>query len=127
MAILVENRINLFVVLLPGCSQLIWEIQEHGLVFWIPIWICQVGTTTKCNALPALQNVSLAFEKAKSRKLQSIKKILAGKRLGQIAHVFREFLKKNFNAYKIRYLGSDEGLFTGYYEPTLYGQAVARI
>ena len=36
-------------------------------------------------------------------------------------NTFREFLKRNFNAYQIRYRGSDEGLFTGYYEPTLYG------
>ena len=36
-------------------------------------------------------------------------------------NTFREFLKRTFNAYQISYLGSDEGLFTGYYEPTIYG------
>ena len=83
------------------------------------------------NALPALQkSCRLVLKKLnrRNKSQETLKKYSDWqKSCDQITannfneNTFREFLKRNFNAYQIRYLGSDEGLFTGYYEPTLYG------
>ena len=83
------------------------------------------------NAFPALQKSCRSILKKLSRRQSSKKKLkkhsswqnvcdqITTNSFGEDS--FREFLKSKFNAYQIRYRGSDEGLFTGYYEPTLDG------
>ena len=83
------------------------------------------------NAFPALQKSCRSILKKLNRRQSSKKKLkkhsswqnvcdqITTNSFGEDS--FREFLKSKFNAYQIRYRGSDEGLFTGYYEPTLDG------
>ena len=83
------------------------------------------------NAFPALQKSCRSILKKLNRRQSSKKKLkkhsswqnvcdqITTNSFGEDS--FREFLKSKFNAYQIRYRGSDEGLFTGYYEPTLNG------
>jgi len=133
------GKLNKFFILalltaVTGCSQI--DSQKHlsdGLVYLetdidsLPGW----NNDKVLNALPALKkSCRLALKKLNRRnKSQETIKKYSGwqKSCDQITtnsfneNTFREFLKRNFNAYQIRYLGSDEGLFTGYYEPTLDG------
>ena len=83
------------------------------------------------NAFPALQKSCRSILKKLNRRQSSKKKLkkhsswqnvcdqITTNSFGEDS--FRDFLKSKFNAYQIRYRGSDEGLFTGYYEPTLDG------
>ena len=83
------------------------------------------------NAFPALQKSCRSILKKLNRRQSSKKKLkkhsswqnvcdqITTNSFGEDS--FREFLKSKFIAYQIRYRGSDEGLFTGYYEPTLDG------
>jgi membrane-bound lytic murein transglycosylase A len=83
------------------------------------------------NALPALQKscrMVLRRLNRRNKSQETVKKYSDWQQsCDQITannfneNTFREFLKRTFNAYQISYLGSDEGLFTGYYEPTIYG------
>lgn len=130
------NRFFIFILLsiVTGCSQIDSEKRwNDGLVFLetdielLPGW----NKDKVLNAFPALQRSCRSILKKLNRRHNSQKKLK--KRSGwkkvcdQIAvrsfeeDSFREFLKSKFKAYQIRYRGSDEGLFTGYYEPTLDG------
>ena len=83
------------------------------------------------NALPALQKscrLVLRRLNRRNKSQETVKKYSDWQQsCDQITannfneNTFREFLKRTFNAYQISYLGSDVGLFTGYYEPTIYG------
>ena len=83
------------------------------------------------NALPALQKscrLVLRRLNRRNKSQETVKKYSDWQQsCDQITannfneNTFREFLKRTFNAYQISYLGSNEGLFTGYYEPTIYG------
>ena len=82
------------------------------------------------NALPALQKscrLVLRRLNRRNKSQETVKKYSDWQQsCDQITannfneNTFRVF-KRTFNAYQISYLGSDEGLFTGYYEPTIYG------
>ena len=121
-------------IIVTGCSQIYPEKRSRdGLVFLetdidsLPGW-----TNDKVlDAFPAIQKSCRSTLKKLNQRHNSLKKLK--KRSGwqkvceQITanifgeESFREFLKSKFKAYQIRYRGSDEGLFTGYYEPTLDG------
>ena len=130
------NRFLIFVLLtiVTGCSQIGSDKRwNDGLVFLetdiesLPGW----SKDQVLRAFPALQKSCRSIMKNLNLRHNSQKKLK--KRSGwqkvcdQIMtnsfgeDSFREFLKSKFKAYQIRYRGSDEGLFTGYYEPTLYG------
>ena len=134
-----SRKLNKFFILalltvVTGCSQTdtVKRLSDRPLfvktdIDSLPGW----NNDKVLNALPALKkSCRLALKKLNRRnKLQETIKKYSGwqKSCDQITtnsfneNTFREFLKRNFNAYQIRYLGSDEGLFTGYYEPTLDG------
>ena len=134
-----RRKLNRFFILalltvVTGCSQI--DSQKHlsdGLVYLetdidsLPGW----NNDKVLNALPALKKSCRSILKKLNRRQSSKKKLkkhsswqnvcdqITTNSFGEDS--FREFLKSKFNAYQIRYRGSDEGLFTGYYEPTLYG------
>ena len=134
-----SRKLNKFFVIAllyvaTGCAQIdTGKRSSDSLVFLdtdmesLPGW----NNDKVLNALPALQkSCRLLLKKLnlRNRSQEALKRYSGWqKSCDQIIvntfneNTFREFLKRNFNAYKIRYLGSDEGLFTGYYEPTLYG------
>ena len=130
------NRFFILALLtvVTGCSQI--DSQKHlsdGLVYLetdidsLPGW----NNDKVLNALPALKKSCRSILKRLNRRHSSKKKLkkhsswqnvcdqITTNSFGEDS--FREFLKSKFNAYQIRYRGSDEGLFTGYYEPTLNG------
>jgi len=130
------NRFFIFILftIVTGCSQIDSEKRwNDGVVFLetdielLPGW----NKDKVLNAFPALQSSCSSILKNLNRRYNSQKKLK--KRSGwkkvcdQIMassfeeDSFREFLKSKFKAYQIRYRGNDEGLFTGYYEPTLDG------
>ena len=130
------NRFFIFILftIVTGCSQIDPEKRGNdGLVFLetdielLPGW----NKDNVLNALPALQRSCRSIIKKLNRRHNSQKKLkkrsgwqnvcdqIAANSFGEDS--FREFLKSKFKAYQIRYRGSDEGLFTGYYEPTLDG------
>ena len=134
-----RRKLNRFFILalltvVTGCSQI--DSQKHlsdGLVYLetdidsLPGW----NNDKVLNALPALKKSCRSILKRLNRRHSSKKKLkkhsswqnvcdqITTNSFGEDS--FREFLKSKFNAYQIRYRGSDEGLFTGYYEPTLDG------
>ena len=130
------NKFFIFALLIvvTGCSQTDTEkrLSDRPLfletdIDSLPGW----NNDKVLNAFPALQKSCRSILKKLNRR-HSSKKIL--KKYSSWQNVcdqittnsfgedsFREFLKSKFNAYQIRYRGSDEGLFTGYYEPTLDG------
>ena len=133
------RKLNKFFILalltvVTGCSQTDTEkrLSDRPLfvetdIDSLPGW----NNDKVLNAFPALQKSCRSILKKLNRR-QSSKKTL--KKHSSWQNVcdqittnsfgedsFREFLKSKFNAYQIRYRGSDEGLFTGYYEPTLDG------
>ena len=130
------NRFFIFVLLTfaTGCSQIDSEKRWNDTLVFLETDIESLPGWDKdkvLNAFPALQRSCRSILKKVNRQHNSQKKL--NKRSGwqkvcdQITannfgeESFREFLKSKFKAYKIRYRGSDEGLFTGYYEPTLDG------
>ena len=130
------NKFFIFALLtvVTGCSQIGSEKRmSDGLVFLetdiesLPGW----NNDKVLSAFPALQKSCRSILKKLNRRNKSQKELkkhsVWQKVCDQITvnsfaeDSFREFLKSKFNAYQIRYRGSDEGLFTGYYEPTLDG------
>ena len=117
-----------------GCSQIDTEkrLSDRPLfvatdIDSLPGW----NNDKVLNAFPALQKSCRSILKKLNRRQSSKKKLkkhsswqnvcdqITTNSFGEDS--FRDFLKSKFNAYQIRYRGSDEGLFTGYYEPTLDG------
>ena len=130
------NKIFIFALLtvVTGCSQTDTEkrLSDRPLfletdIDSLPGW----NNDKVLNAFPALQKSCRSILKRLNRRQSSKKKLkkhsswqnvcdqITTNSFGEDS--FREFLKSKFNAYQIRYRGSDEGLFTGYYEPTLDG------
>ena len=130
------NKFFIFVLLtvVTGCSQTDTEkrLSDRPLfvetdIDSLPGW----NNDKVLNAFPALQKSCRSILKKLNRRQSSKKKLkkhsswqnvcdqITTNSFGEDS--FREFLKSKFNAYQIRYRGSDEGLFTGYYEPTLNG------
>ena len=130
------NKFFIFVLLtvVTGCSQTDTEkrLSDRPLfvetdIDSLPGW----NNDKVLNAFPALQKSCRSILKKLNRRQSSKKKLkkhsswqnvcdqITTNSFGEDS--FREFLKSKFNAYQIRYRGSDEGLFTGYYEPTLDG------
>ena len=121
-------------IIVTGCSQIYSEKRlSDGLVFLetdidsLPGWT----DDEVLDAFPALQKSCRSTLKKLNRRHNSQKKLkersgwqkvcdkITANSFGEES--FREFLRSKFKAYQIRYRGSDEGLFTGYYEPTLDG------
>ena len=130
------NKFFIFALLtvVTGCSQIDTEkrLSDRPLfvatdIDSLPGW----NNDKVLNAFPALQKSCRSILKKLNRRQSSKKKLkkhsswqnvcdqITTNSFGEDS--FREFLKSKFNAYQIRYRGSDEGLFTGYYEPTLDG------
>ena len=130
------NKFFIFALLtvVTGCSQTDTEKRlSDGPLFVetdidsLPGW----NNDKVLNAFPALQKSCRSILEKLNRQHSSKKKLkkhsswqnvcdqITTNSFGEDS--FREFLKSKFNAYQIRYRGSDEGLFTGYYEPTLDG------
>ena len=130
------NKFFIFALLtvVTGCSQTDTEkrLSDRSLfletdIDSLPGW----NNDKVLNAFPALQKSCRSILKKLNRRNSSKKKLkkhsswqnvcdqITTNSFGEDS--FREFLKSKFNAYQIRYRGSDEGLFTGYYEPTLDG------
>ena len=130
------NKFFIFALLtvVTGCSQTDTEkrLSDRPLfvetdIDSLPGW----NNDKVLNAFPALQKSCRSILKKLNRRQSSKKKLkkhsswqnvcdqITTNSFGEDS--FREFLKSKFNAYQIRYRGSDEGLFTGYYEPTLDG------
>ena len=130
------NKFFIFALLtvVTGCSQTDTEkrLSDRPLfvetdIDSLPGW----NNDKVLNAFPALQKSCHSILKKLNRRQSSKKKLkkhlswqnvcdqITTNTFGEGS--FRKFLKSKFNAYQIRYRGSDEGLFTGYYEPTLDG------
>ena len=130
------NKFFIFALLtvVTGCSQTDTEkrLSDRPLfvetdIDSLPGW----NNDKVLNAFPALQKSCRSILKKLNRRQSSKKKLkkhsswqnvcdqITTNSFGEDS--FRDFLKSKFNAYQIRYRGSDEGLFTGYYEPTLDG------
>ena len=130
------NKFLIFALLtvVTGCSQIGSEKRlRDGLVFLetdiesLPGW----NNDKVVSAFPALQKSCRSILKKLKLRNESQKKLkkhsawqkvcyqITGNSFGE--NSFRELLKSKFNAYQIRYRGNNEGLFTGYYEPTLDG------
>ena len=121
-------------ILPAGCSQV-----DHGKLSKIAPTFTETNVASLpgwnqdkvLKALPALRKSCLvmlrsigigAKSKRKIKRLLGWKHVcnqIKAKRFSETS--FRNFLKTNFNVFQIRYKGSGEGLFTGYYEPTLHG------
>ena len=121
-------------ILPAGCSQV-----DHGKLSKIAPTFVETKATSLpgwhqdkvLKALPALRRSCLVMLRSLEVGAKSKRKIellsgwkhvcnqIKAKRFSESS--FREFLKTDFNVFQIRYKGSGEGLFTGYYEPTLHG------
>ena len=119
---------------MTGCSQTDTEKRLSDRPLFVETDIASLpgwNNDKVLNAFPALQKSCRSILKKLDRRHSSKKKLkkhsswqnvcdqITTNSFGEDS--FREFLKSKFNAYQIRYRGSDEGLFTGYYEPTLDG------
>ncbi|MCH2630514.1 MAG: MltA domain-containing protein [Nisaea sp.] len=121
-------------ILPAGCSQV-----DHGKLSKIAPTFAETKATSLpgwhqdkvLKALPALRKSCLVMLRSLEVGAKSKRKIellsgwkhvcnqIKAKRFSESS--FRDFLKTDFNVFQIRYKGSGEGLFTGYYEPTLHG------
>ena len=130
------NKFFIFALLtvVTGCSQIDTEKRLSDRPLFVATDIDSLPgwkNDKVLNAFPALQKSCRSILKKLNRRQSSKKKLkkhsswqnvcdqITTNSFGEDS--FRDFLKSKFNAYQIRYRGSDEGLFTGYYEPTLDG------